>query len=178
MFRQLIISSLMLCAVIAALPSRGAALDLSAMGSYWKIEDHDGTWGSGAKVSFSLLSDYVKPTFRAYWFSDLEDRANGKLDIVPVDFGPMIAFNPHGTWNPYITGGSGWVYVHSDRDDSHSNIGYFAGGGLEAKMFKHFGVFTEVLYRFLEVDLDDRLSDDQSQDFNGLSVNIGVLLSF
>src|SRR5262249_47654791 len=128
------------------------ALDVGVMGSYWSIDGGDSSWGAGAKLGVPIFSPYIKPVVRAYWFGDLHDRANGKLDIVPIDLGPQISFNPHGRWNPFVTGGSGWVYVHSDRESSHSNVGYFAGGGLEYKVTKTIELYTEALYRFLQID--------------------------
>jgi hypothetical protein len=172
--------ALVVVCISVFMPQLSSAIDVGAMGSYWTLEDSDngGTWGVGGKVSIPLFTEYLKPQIRAYWFPDVDDKFDGKVDIIPVDIGPVISFNPDGEINPYITGGTGYVFISGEEEDIDDDYGYYAGGGVELKALGPVEFFAEVLYRFLELDANDRWSDEDEVEMNGLTVNVGLQLDF
>jgi hypothetical protein len=80
---------------------------------------------------------------------------------------------------PYLLGGPGW-YKRSveplegpgdDLEVSTTEFGWHAGGGLELRMGRHFGVHGDYRYTFL--DFGD---DDEDDDDGGFLPGIGGLL--
>ena len=160
--------------MLVTMSSRALALDLGVMGSYWSMENTDGSAGFGAKAGLPLLTDYLKAEARGYWFSDINDTFGGDVDIVPIDFGLSVSFLPHSEVNLYGVGGLGYLFVNDDDVSLDNDLGYYIGGGFEVDLIGPVELFSEVLYRFAEFEADGRLSGRGELDTSGLCANVGL----
>ncbi len=154
---------------------RAAALDLYAFGSYWEKEDTDGSWGGGVGVAVPLFTDYVRLDGRAYYFENSNVGNNDELELVPLDLGLQIHILPDSRVDPYLLGGASYVYADSDRVDVDSEVGAYAGVGLDVKLFSVVKIFAEAMYR--QTELSDEWSREDI-DVSGVSGNLGLKFTF
>jgi hypothetical protein len=87
---------------------------------------------------------------------------NQKVTETPVQVSLLLKL-ASGSVQPYLLGGPGWYY-HSispidgpadELDLSSHDFGWHAGGGLEIRAGKHFGIHGDYRYTFLDFGDDD-----------------------
>lgn len=159
---------------LALKPIDACALDLYGFASHWEMDDADGTWGVGGGVAIPLLADFLRLDARGYYFEGSDIRGNDSIDVVPLDLGLQVHILPNEFLDPYILGGVSYVYIDADRYDFDEEFGAYAGGGLQLNLFSSLSIFSEVIYRDLQVDSDSFGSDELSLD--GVTVNTGLKL--
>jgi opacity protein-like surface antigen len=76
-----------------------------------------------------------------------------------------------GNFSPYLLAGPGWynrkveVIEGSDPEVSTREFGWHAGGGIEIRLGKHFGIHGDYRYTFLDFGDDD--DDDDGSLIGG-----------
>lgn len=167
------ISVLVLLLLGSIMPVTSYALDLYGFGSYWEIEDTEGTWGGGVGLSIPLFSRFLQLDGRAYVFenSDLDD--DDELELLPLDIGLQIHLLAQERYNFYILGGASYVYADADRAEVDAEFGAYVGGGIQFNLMEHMALFGEGIYRKIELGSDvGRL--DEEIDVSGLTANVGL----
>lgn len=155
------------------------ALDLYGFGSYWELEDADGAWGGGVGLSFPLLTDYLRLDSRVYVFESSDLDEDDELELLPIDLGLQLHLLPQQTFDLYALGGAFWVYADADRIDIDSDVGAYAGGGVEIGT-ETFRLFGEAIYRFVELENDSDFLGrvDRDIEISGINANIGFKVHF
>ena len=186
MFKQLVTFRTVWTSVAAILSSvlwasPVYAIDIFGAGSYWQLEDADGVWGAGVGIAIPVFTPHVRIEARTYLFdnTEIDDDNDDELDILPIDVGMQLHLFPNGPLDPYVVSGASFLYADTDseRIDVDSNVGAYAGGGLQLRVTSFLSVYAEALYRMADVDVDGIINKDEV-DISGVTGNIGAKLTF
>jgi hypothetical protein len=86
---------------------------------------------------------------------------NQKLTETPIQASLLMRLG-HGGFAPYLLGGPGWyrrklevIDGPGDESVSTTEFGWHAGGGLEIRPHRHFGIHGDYRYTFLDFKEDD-----------------------
>lgn len=159
-------------AVSLAVAAPVHAIDLGLMGSFYNPDDGDDNWGAGVKAGIPLGTDHVMLEGRGYYFPE-QNNDGGDIGFIPVDLGLALHLSPKENFDPYAVAGISYVFVEGDDIQLDDEFGAYLGGGAEFALGPNTAIFGEAIFRFLELDRQDGLSDD---NFNadGLSANVGI----
>jgi len=92
--------------------------------------------------------------------SESFEALNEKVVQTPIQVSLLLRLSGGG-FSPYLLGGPGWygrsveVIEGSDLKVSTREFGWHAGGGIEVKPGKHFGIHGDYRYTFLDFNNDD-----------------------
>ena len=169
-----------LCATLFAfsffvyLSTRAHAIDLYALGSYWEVEDAEGSWGAGLGASIPIFTDHVRIDARAYAFENSDFDGDDELELIPLDLGLQIHLRPDQDLDPYILGGVSWVYADTARLEVDSEFGAYIGAGADFQFTSRLRPFGEIVYRIAELEPEAVSRDDI--EISGVTVNFGLKL--
>ena len=149
----------------------GGLLDLSLQGyaSFLNSEDADTAVGGGAKLKLDVIEYFAADVRASYLKYD-----EGDLEIVPLEGTVMIQLPLLSkTVNPYAGVGVGYYMFQSGDVRLEDSVGVAPLLGCEVRLGKekHFGLFGEVRWLFLDPDFEDTSG---SADLSGVGVNLGV----
>lgn len=165
-----------------------SVLDLSVYANYWDVKDgDDNVWGPGLGISVPVAFDgQLKLDGRIAWFEDVgEDRA-GDLSLYPLDLGVSWHHNCNQPWDLYAMAGASYVWSDADpavsgKVDVDNTLGAYVGVGARYNFIDRLGFFTNVYYRFAELDIDANVpgfKDTYTYEADGLNVDLGLAYSF
>ncbi len=174
-----------------ALAQDTKGIDLSVFANYWDVKDgDDNVWGPGIGLSIPIWQQQLKFDLRATWIEDAGEDNFGDVSLIPLDFGLSWHYNCNKPWDFYGMGGMEVVFTDFDQSGSvegeisldDNEIGGYVGGGVRYDFVDNFGVFTNVYYRFVELDVETDdvagLSTSDTYKADGLNVDIGLAYTF
>jgi opacity protein-like surface antigen len=109
--------------------------------------------------------------------SESSELLNTKVTETPIQLSLLLRLAGGGKVAPYLLGGKGWYkrkveLLDSDEADVETTeSGWHAGGGLEIRPHRRFGIHGDYRYTFLDFGDDD--DDGEEDDDDGI---IGGLL--
>jgi hypothetical protein len=104
--------------------------------------------------------------------SESSELLNQKVTETPIQASLLMRL-AGGNFSPYLLGGPGWynrkveVIEGSDPEVSTREFGWHAGGGIEIRLGKHFGIHGDYRYTFLDFGDDDDDDDDDGSLIGG-----------
>ena len=165
-----VIASIVLSLVLLAVPSSGYAQGFGVGGRMaWVKADSEAdadavrfTGGQvrllGGRWGLELSMDR-----RSESFEDL----NEKVTETPVQLSLLMRMGG-GKVSPFLLGGKGWykrkvelIEGDDEADVETSESGWHAGGGLEIRAGRRFGIHGDYRYTFLDFGDDDEDDDDE-----------------
>lgn len=169
--RRLLIP-LVICAVLlgAAVPASAQAFGIGARLA-WVRQDVDvdadsvrftgfQMRGFGGRTGLELSLDRHSESF---------ELINQKVTETPIQASLLVRL-AQGGLAPYLLGGAGWyrrtvepIDGPEDSGDTTTDFGWHAGGSLEIRAGRHFGIHGD--YRFTNLDFGD--DDDEDEGFIG-----------
>jgi hypothetical protein len=102
--------------------------------------------------------------------SESSELLNQKVTETPIQASLLMRL-AGGNFSPYLLAGPGWynrkveVIEGSDPEVSTREFGWHAGGGIEIRLGKHFGIHGDYRYTFLDFGDDD--DDDDGSLIGG-----------
>jgi opacity protein-like surface antigen len=100
--------------------------------------------------------------------SETLELTNEKITETPIQ-GSLLLRLGGGSFSPFLLGGPGW-YKRTvelvdgpdggDLDLESTEFGWHAGGGIEIRAGRHFGIHGDYRYTFLDFNDDDEEDDD------------------
>jgi|GEM_PF-743444 len=163
---------------LLASTSQAFALNIYGFGSYWEMDELDGTMGAGVGVNFPFILERLLIDGRAHYFEDSEITHAGSGDtvkVIPFDLGLQFHILPDAPFDPYVMAGISYNYVETEHVDLDSTFGGYLGGGVDISMgVPLFKIFGEFLYRYADID---NVSDG-NYDTSGFTGNIGLKFHF
>ena len=107
--------------------------------------------------------------------SESSEELNTKVTETPIQLSLLLRLAGGGKVSPYLLGGKGWykrkveLLDGPDEPDVESTeSGWHAGGGLEIRPHRHFGIHGDYRYTFLDFGDDDDDDDDDEGIIGGL----------
>jgi len=155
----------------AAAPA--SAGSFGVYGSYWAGGDTDAIYGGGVRVGFNFFK-WMELEFHGTYYGDSEEEIGGttvEFSNIPVDGGLKFNFMPEKSFNIYAGAGVTYYFLSSNVGEVDDEFGYYADGGFEIGTKTKF--FAEVLYRFLETEIEDAGSVEDI-DFSDFAINAGL----
>ncbi len=170
----------------AALAQSTNGYELSLYANYWDIKDgDDNVWGPGIAFAIPVYDKALKLDLRVAWFPEAGDGKIGDLELVPIDLGLSYHFMVSKEFDIYPMAGGNWTFANSDPVrgglfDVDDNIGGYAGLGGAYYFTPNWAIFSNVYYRFLELDMDveSRLIDGNTLEADGINVDVGLRFGF
>ncbi len=104
--------------------------------------------------------------------SESSELLNQKVTETPIQASLLMRL-AGGNFSPYLLAGPGWynrkveVIEGSDPGVSTREFGWHAGGGIEIRLGKHFGIHGDYRYTFLDFGDDDDDDDDDGSLIGG-----------
>lgn len=98
--------------------------------------------------------------------SETFEDTNEKIVETPIQASLMMRLGG-GSFSPFLLAGPGWYkrkveLVDSDQDAlEDTEFGWHAGGGLEIRAGRHFGIHGDYRYTFLDFGDDEEEDDDE-----------------
>jgi hypothetical protein len=159
-----VILSAILVAAPCAMPSVAAAqgLGVGARMAWVKADsdaDVDSVRFNGGQIR--LLSARWGLEVSMDRHSESSEALNQKITETPVQLSLLMRLGGRSV-SPFLLGGRGWyrrtVKVLDGSDDAEvksTEVGWHAGGGLEIRAGRHFGLHGDYRYTFLDFDDDE-----------------------
>ena len=154
------------------------ALDLRFGPSYWDVEDLDSAVGVSAKLSQPVYKEWVDVEVGAAWLTGEEGIEDDTFHLIPLDLGLRVHLTSGCQYDPYLLAGATYLAIDNDDDalpDLDGNWGGYAGAGIAYPVSDNWDLFTDVVFRFTELDNKDGGDD---VDANGLQATLGVAYTF
>jgi hypothetical protein len=162
--RRSVILSVIVLAAVCALPSVAAAqaLGVGARMAWVKADsdaDVDSVRFNGGQVRLLSARWGVEVSIDRH--SESSEALNQKITETPIQLSLLMRLGARNV-SPFLLGGRGWyrrtVEVLDGSDDAEvksTEVGWHAGGGLEIRAGRHFGLHGDYRYTFLDFDDDD-----------------------
>jgi opacity protein-like surface antigen len=162
-----------------------ASFSIGPVAGYLKTRDaDDGTWFGGLAMRLRFARIFAiegSITFHNEEFSD------GDIEVTqyPVQVSALILPLPDSPVEPYGIVGAGWYYTRVDFEgpldnldsDTDRSFGWHVGAGLQVEIGKHFALFGDFRWVFLdEPGIDNGDLDDE--DWDQSWVTLGGMFTF
>ncbi len=169
--RRLAVATAVLLMLSVAAPA--SAGSVGVFGSYWASGDADPVYGGGIRVGFSFLK-WLELDVHGTYYGETEQEIAGttvEFQNIPLDAGLKFNLLPEKNFNVFFGAGATWYFLDSNVGEIDDEFGYYAQGGIQFGSKTKF--FAEVLYRFLEAEVEDAGSVEDL-DFSDFAINAGV----
>jgi opacity protein-like surface antigen len=175
------------CLSLASAPARAEGDDAAGprpgvsfggRASYYRPKDADhGTLNGGAQVRWHITSVLALEGSADYRQNNF---AGTTVDVFPVQASLLVYLLPGYRISPFILGGGGWYYTHTQGGGSaHQNrFGPHAGGGLEIFLARHWSIDGTYRYMWNEDIHSQDLSHPVGRNFSDQGYALTTGLNF
>lgn len=170
--------SLLATGTLAALPARAddvptprPGVSLGGRAAYfWPVGAgaDNGDWMGGAQLRVYLAKFFAVEGSADY----RQQHYNGSsttADIYPVQASALLYLLPNSRLSPFLLGGVGWYFTHTQGPDGFSDtqnrFGSHIGGGLQMFLSRHWSI--DATYRYIFTDRIKTFSNGANESISG-----------